>query len=143
MRRISFYSIALMLLLGSLTTSFQKASAQTQEKDVIFIIPEQMPSSPGGEAAAIEYLNNNARHPENTKKKKNQGHVFANFDVEKDGSIEDVHVLQSTDPSLAEEIIRVIKSMPKWTLGRQNGQTVRVRLIVAATFTKKRIHFTL
>lgn len=98
MRRISFYSIALMLLLGSLTTSFQKASAQTQEKDVIFIIPEQMPSFPGGEAAAIEYLNNNARHPENTKKKKIQGHVFANFDVEKDGSIEDVHVLQSTAP---------------------------------------------
>ena len=54
--------------------------------------------------------------------------------VEKDGSISDVHVLRGVDPSLDKEAVRVVKSMPRWTPGKQNGITVRVNYRVPVLF---------
>jgi protein TonB len=63
-----------------------------------------------------------------------QGRVIVQFVVEKDGSITDVKIAKSVDPSLDKEAARVIKSMPQWIAGRQNGSAVRVRFTVPVTF---------
>ena len=63
-----------------------------------------------------------------------QGRVVCTFVVEKDGSITDVRVIKSVDPSLDKEAMRVVKSMPKWIPGKQNGAAVRVKYTVPVTF---------
>ena len=60
--------------------------------------------------------------------------VVGGFVVERDGSITDVKVLRSVDPSLDREAMRVVKSMPRWTPGKQNGSAVRVKYQVPVTF---------
>lgn len=63
-----------------------------------------------------------------------QGVVHVRYAVERDGSITDVKVMKSVDPSLDKEAVRVIKSMPRWKPGKQKGETVRVRQTVPVTF---------
>ena len=63
-----------------------------------------------------------------------QGRVVVGFVVERDGSITDVNILRGVDPSLDREAMRVVKSMPKWTPGKQNGSAVRVKYQVPVSF---------
>ena len=63
-----------------------------------------------------------------------QGRVIVQFVVEKDGSVTDVHVARSVDPSLDKEAVRVVKVMPKWIPGKQNGSAVRVKYTVPVLF---------
>jgi protein TonB len=63
-----------------------------------------------------------------------EGTVVVGFVVERDGSISNVNVLRSPDPSLSKEAVRVVKSMPKWNPGMQNGSPVRVKYNVPVKF---------
>ena len=63
-----------------------------------------------------------------------QGRVIVSFVVERDGSITDVKVVKSVDQALDKEAMRVVKSMPRWIPGKQNGQAVRVKYTVPVTF---------
>lgn len=63
-----------------------------------------------------------------------QGKVFVQFVIEKDGSVSDVKVARSVDPSLDKEAIRVVKAMPKWKPGKQRGKPVRVSYTVPINF---------
>ena len=63
-----------------------------------------------------------------------QGRVIVTFVVERDGSITDVRVVKSVDPSLDKEAVRVTKSMPNWNPGMQNGGPVRVKFTLPVTF---------
>ena len=63
-----------------------------------------------------------------------QGRVIIAFVVERDGSITDVNVVRSVDPSLDKEAARVVRNMPKWIPGKQNGAPVRVKYNVPVTF---------
>jgi len=66
-----------------------------------------------------------------------EGSVIANFVVEADGTIANVGVSRPVFPSLDAEAIRVLKAMPKWTPGRQDGKPVRVRYVVPVRFKLK------
>ena len=100
----------------------------------VFEIVEQMPSFPGGDAALMSFLSQNVHYPAVAEENGIQGRVVATFIVERDGSISDVRVVKSVDPSLDKEAVRVLKSMPKWTPGRQNGSPVRTKYTVPVTF---------
>lgn len=104
------------------------------EETKVFDVVEQMPSFPGGDAALMEYLSKNIRYPVVAEENGVQGRVILTFVVERDGSITDVRVVKSVDPSLDKEATRVIKSMPNWIPGKQNGATVRVKYTVPVTF---------
>ena len=104
------------------------------EETKIFEVVEQMPSFPGGDAALMQFLSKNIKYPVVAEENGIQGRVIATFVVERDGSITDVKVVKSVDPSLDKEAIRVLKSMPKWIPGKQNGQAVRVKYTVPVTF---------
>lgn len=103
-------------------------------EDKVFDIVEQQPLFPGGPAALIKYLSENTKYPVVAQENGVQGRVTVQFVVEKDGSISDVHVLRGVDPSLDKEAVRVVKSMPRWTPGKQNGITVRVNYRVPVLF---------
>ncbi len=104
------------------------------EETKVFDVVEQMPSFKGGDAALMEWLSKNIKYPVVAEENGIQGRVVATFVVERDGSITDVKIVKSVDPSLDKEAVRVLKSMPKWIPGRQNGQPVRVKYTVPVTF---------
>ena len=105
------------------------------EETKVFDVVEQMPQFKGGDAALMEYLQKNLRYPPIAEENGIKGRVVCQFVVERDGSITDIKVVRSVDPSLDKEAVRVIKAMPKWTPGKQNGSAVRVKFTLPVTFT--------
>ena len=105
-----------------------------EEETKVFDVVEQMPSFPGGDAELMKFLSTHIKYPVVAEENGIQGRVIATFVVERDGSISDVKVVKSVDPSLDKEAIRVLKSMPKWIPGKQNGSAVRVKYTVPVTF---------
>ena len=100
----------------------------------VFDVVEVMPSFPGGQGALIQYLNSHVKYPVVAQENGIQGRVTISFVVERDGSITDVKVARSVDPSLDKEAARVVSSMPRWTPGKQNGSAVRVKFNVPVVF---------
>ena len=115
----------------------KEAVAQPEPKpetQKVFDVVEQMPSFPGGPQALMQWLSENVRYPVVAQENGVQGRVVVSFVVERDGSITDVKVVRSVDPSLDKEAARVVKSMPRWIPGKQNGQAVRVKYNVPVAF---------
>jgi len=104
------------------------------EENKIFEVVEVQPQFPGGQAALMEYLKSHVKYPVVAQENGVQGRVTVQFVVEKDGSVTAVKAVKSVDPSLDKEACRVVASMPKWSPGKQNGQSVRVRYHVPVVF---------
>ena len=100
----------------------------------VFDVVEEMPHFPGGPAALQAFLSSNTKYPVVAQENGVQGRVIVSFVVERDGSITDVRVVRSVDPSLDREATRVVKSMPRWSPGKQNGSAVRVKYTVPVVF---------
>jgi len=108
------------------------------EETKVFDVVEQMPRFPGdnGDGAVLNsWLSKNLRYPPIAEENGIKGRVVCQFVVERDGSISDIRVVRSVDPSLDKEAVRVIKAMPKWIPGKQNGSSVRVKFTLPVTFT--------
>ena len=105
-----------------------------EEETKVFDVVEVMPSFPGGQGALFEWLSKNIKYPVVAEENGVQGRVIVTFVVERNGSITDVHVVKSVDPSLDKEAVRVVKAMPHWIPGKQNGSAVRVKFTVPVTF---------
>lgn len=96
-----------------------------------------LPSFPGGWDAMARYLMDNLTYPEQAKKDGLEGRVVVRFKVDTDGSIGDISVIKSLNPVLDSEAIRVVKAMPRWTPGRENGKTVAVSMLIPIEFKLK------
>ena len=115
----------------------KEAVAQPEPKpevEKVFDVVEQMPSFPGGPSALMEWLSNNVKYPVVAQENGEQGRVVVSFVVERDGSITDVKVVRGVDPSLDKEASRVVRAMPRWIPGKQNGSAVRVKYNVPVAF---------
>jgi protein TonB len=110
------------------------AEEKHEEETKVFDVVEQMPEFPGGQAALLKWIGDNIKYPAIAEENGIQGRVVCTFVVERDGSVTDVQVARSIDPSLDKEAIRVLKKMPKWIPGKQNGSAVRVKYTVPVTF---------
>lgn len=124
---------------GAVLKAKEDIAAPEPPKDVveetkIFTVVEQMPMYPGGYGALMGYLRDNIHYPTVAAENGVQGRVVVGFVVERDGSITDVKILRGVDPSLDREAMRVVKNMPKWTPGKQNGSAVRVKYQVPVSF---------
>jgi protein TonB len=97
-------------------------------------VVEQMPEFPGGESAMARFLHDNIKYPSIAAENGVQGKVYVNFIVDRQGAISNVKVVRGVDPAVDREAIRVVKSMPKWIPGRQNGEAVRVSFTVPINF---------
>lgn len=107
---------------------------EEEEEQVIHIRVEKMPEFPGGQEALNRFLVRNIKYPLLAQENGIQGRVVCQFVVNSDGSIVDISVVRGVEESLDKEAIRVIKSMPKWTPGRQGGKSVRVKYTLPIRF---------
>lgn len=104
------------------------------DENIVFVVAEKMPSFPGGQQALMKYLNENIRYPIIAQENGVQGRVIVQFTVRKDGTIDDVKVVRSADPSLDKEAVRLVKSMPNWEPGKQRGKAVHCKFTVPIVF---------
>lgn len=95
------------------------------KEEEIFVAVEQQADFPGGQAALMKWLSTNVRYPESAQQNDVQGRVIVKFVVEKDGSIGAATILKGVDKDLDREALRVVKKMPKWQPGKNNGVAVR------------------
>lgn len=95
---------------------------------------DEKPSFPGGESAMKSYLNSNVKYPDVAQENGVQGRVIVESIIEKDGSMSDVKVIRSVDPSLDREALRVVKAMPKWTPAKLKGIPVRTKCTTPVVF---------
>lgn len=113
----------------------KKVEVKDEKKpEEIFRSVEQPPAFPGGDAALMKYLSSHIQYPTMAQENNIQGKVVVQFVVEKDGHVGDVKVVRSVDKDLDREAVRVCKSLPKFTPGRQNGQAVRVWYTLPVNF---------
>jgi protein TonB len=103
----------------------------------VFTVVEEMPTFPGGEEKLFEYLRKNIKFPPVARENGIQGRVFVTFVVDKDGKVKEVKVLRGIGGGCDEEALRVIRSMPDWKAGKQNGRPVQVQYNLPVNFTLK------
>lgn len=107
---------------------------QLMESRQAFDVVEQMPSFPGGGLALMSFLKTHVEYPKVAEENGVQGRVVVQFTIDKDGTIIDSWVVRSVDPSLDKEALRVVRIMPKWSPGTQNGTPVRVKFTLPISF---------
>lgn len=98
---------------------------------------DQQPQFPGGTSEMYKWLGNNIKYPEEAKKEGVRGKVIVDFVITKTGKTDKVRVVRGRHPALDEEAVRVIKAMPAWTPGKQNGQPVNVSYTLPITFRQQ------
>ena len=109
-------------------------SSGNSEEGEIFQVVEEQPMFPGGMEEMMKFLQQNIKYPKEVQEQGKQGRVIVQFVVNKDGSISNGSVVRSVDPLLDAEALRVVRSMPNWTPGKQKGKPVRVRFTLPVTF---------
>jgi protein TonB len=102
----------------------------------IFVSVEEQPQFPGGEEALMKYLRGSTKYPELEKENSITGTVYVYFVINKEGKVEDAKVQRGVKggPGLDKEALRVINSMPKWSIGRQNGRPAKVQFTLPIKF---------
>ncbi|MCB9224405.1 MAG: energy transducer TonB [Crocinitomicaceae bacterium] len=104
------------------------------EEEPIADFAEVEPSFPGGEGAMMTWIQSHIEYPQIAVEMGEQGIVYVQFVVNKDGSIEQVKIMRGVSDALDDEAKRVVKNMPKWTPGEQAGKKVRVRYTLPIHF---------
>ena len=97
---------------------------------------EEMPQFPGGDRAMLTYISDKIRYPRTGLLGRRTGTVIVSFIVGKDGIIRDVNVKRELHPVLDAEAVRVIKEMPDWVPGKQDGKPVPVIYTLPIKFSK-------
>lgn len=121
----------------TLTINFKPNKEIEIDEDEIYFTPdrfddypyttvEQMPQYPGGEAEMMKYISKNLKYPILDKEEAIQSRVTVRFIVEKDGTLSNFEVLRGIVPEYDEATVEMIKQMPTWIPGKQNGKAVRV-----------------
>lgn len=123
----------LLLLLAFF--SFQFAYAQTKDTtDMILLEAEIMPEFVGGDEAMYDYIGSNLNYPKFAKRKKMEAKVLVRFAIMQDGTTDHIEILSKTPEIFNVEVIKVIKSMPKWKPGMQDGKLVPVYYSIPVSF---------
>lgn len=121
----------------------QKAEAKASDaiapadttKNVVYDVTETMPQFPGGQEMMMKYLAANIKYPASAVKAKKQGRVIVTFVIQKDGSVTNARIARSVDPELDAEALRIVKAMPNWTPGTQDGKPVNVKYTIPVIFS--------
>lgn len=103
----------------------------------VFTFVEQMPSFPGGVKAMNQFIADNLVYPVVAQEQGIQGRVVIRFVVGTDGNIGNVEVQRGFDKNCDNEAVKVVKKMPRWTPGKQNGKNVPVYFTLPIVFRLK------
>jgi protein TonB len=105
------------------------------EEDEIFVTAEQMPLFMGGGLEAFRnWVQRGLVYPEQARTSGIQGRVYVQFVIERDGTLAGIEITRSPDRSLSDEVIRMLRTSPRWEPGRQRGNPVRIRFTMPVDF---------
>jgi protein TonB len=107
-----------------------KEELDAMDREVV----EQLPEFPGGAVALMKWLTQNLRYPDAARRRKLQGRVVTQFIVNADGSLSDLKVDEPVDPQLDREALRVLRMMPAWKAGNQDGKPCRTMVCIPIVF---------
>jgi periplasmic protein TonB len=119
------------------TDKVVEAKEEPKVDNSVYEFVEKNPSFPGGEAELLSYLAGNIKYPQFAQESGIKGRVYVQFVVEKDGSVSDVKCVRDIGGGCGKEAERVVRSMPKWSPGEQNGRPVRVKYTLPVLFQLK------
>lgn len=112
----------------------QQSSSKKSDTEKIFEAVEQLAQFPGGQGELNSWLAQNLRYPEQAQNNNIEGKVIVQFVIEKDGTITNPVIARGVDKDLDKEAIRIVKKMPKWSPGRNNGVPVRSKYTLPVVF---------
>lgn len=101
-------------------------TAGQEMEEEVFTVVEQPPAFPGGEVALLKYISDHLKYPQIALEQEIQGVVTLRFVVLPNGAVGDVFVVQGLDSNCDREAVRVVKSLPRFNPGRQQGKPVSV-----------------
>ena len=134
-RNITIITLGFFMLFNVQVFSQTEETTKTEnlgaDGDVIYVYVDQMPEFPGG---IRRYVNEHIVYPAVARENGIEGIVFLRFEVTKSGAVGKIELLKGVDPLLEEEAIRVIKELPKFIPGEQNGKKVNVWYSIHVTF---------
>ncbi len=110
---------------------------EAEPEEVPFVVVEEMPMFPGGDAELLKYIAEHTNYPEVAKENNIQGKVIVRFCVTAKGGVSQVSILKGVDPELDKEAIRVVNTLPAFKPGKQGGKPVPVWYMVPITFQLK------
>lgn len=113
-------------VMGTRTDAPVASSAVVEEEAKVYNVVEQPPTFPGGEAALLKYIATHVKYPQIAQEQEVQGVVNLRFVVKEDGSVGDVQVAKSLESHCDQEAVRVVKSLPRFIPGKQQGKAVKV-----------------
>jgi TonB family protein len=131
------YEKGMKMIPNSLTSVVVITTKAYEGQDDEWLAVEEMPTFMGGDLSTFrDWVMQNIRYPEEARKKGIEGNVVVNFCVGKDGYIKEsrITVLESPGKLLSDEVIRVLKSSPQWTPGKQKGNPVVVQFTLPVGF---------
>ncbi len=102
--------------------------------DKNFRIVSDLPQFPGGAVEMMKWLTANLKYPVSAQRKKIQGKVMVQFIIDTSGSMTDLKIVQSLEASCDKEAMRVMRMMPKWKPGIDNGQPCRTMVCIPIVF---------
>ena len=111
-----------------------KTNTTSQPATKVFTTVDEMPQFPGGEQKLNQFLKDNVQYPKEAMDAKKEGKVYVSFVVNETGKITDVKMLQRQAFGMDQEAMRVVKLMPDWIPGKQNGQPVAVQYTLPIHF---------
>lgn len=118
------YLFTLVLFIPLL--SFSQVENEEQVYDVVGVSPQY----PGGPSEMAKFIQENFEYPEEAKENGEQGTVWVEFIVYKDGLLRDVKIVKGVSESLDDECVRVVSAMPIWSPGEHAGKPVNVRYTI-------------
>lgn len=107
---------------------------EDDDPNKVYNFVEQMPEFPGGINELTAFIGKNLKYPEDARKKKYEGSVYVSLVVNKEGNITHVNVIKGISTTCDAEAVRVIKAMPNWKPGYQNGKKVNTRFVLPINF---------
>ena len=107
---------------------------EVPEQEPVFEVAEVMPEFPGGPQALFEFIRDNLKYPQEAIDNQTEGRVILQFGVDKTGKVGNIQVKRSIDPALDRAAIDVVRALPAWKPGMQNGKQVNVRYTLPIVF---------
>lgn len=150
MKQLHFIPLLLSLLLSSLSSlgqtpapaSADQASASANvTNDSVYTKVEKMAEFPGGINGMFNFLSRNIKYPESAQQKDIQGCVVIKFIIDTDGKVIDPKVIESVDPALDAEALRIVSIMPVWQPGINDGVPVKSYYTMPVHFRLQKIDF--
>ena len=115
-------------------TSIQLETQTEEDEDIILYFAEEPPRFVGGEIGLKKYIRNHLKYPTYAKENDIQGKLYVRFLINKAGNVEQIKTINTVHPLLDKEAIRIVKSLPQWIPGKQNGKTINVWYTIPINF---------